>query len=165
MANISFFFPKTKAGRRAGSERRSGQYGRECDAAGCAAGGFLSLSFAAFWQPRCRAAGRTQLYLANAARIWVPSFAIFTLAAWFGMNELAICYSLKEQLPVLKQTCGHLWIMSLLYLATFGSFYQRFLRGVRCCHKNREFPDVRILHYAFSVRLSSARWRIRRRNF
>ncbi len=30
------FFPKQKQGRRAGSERRSGQYGRECDAAGFA---------------------------------------------------------------------------------------------------------------------------------
>ncbi len=37
------------------------------------------------------------------------------------MNELATSKaSLKEQLPVLKR--GHLWIMSLLYLATFGSF-------------------------------------------
>ncbi|SUG70583.1 major facilitator superfamily nitrite extrusion protein [Salmonella enterica subsp. enterica] len=45
------------------------------------------------------------------------------------MNELATSKaSLKEQLPVLKR--GHLWIMSLLYLATFGSFIG-FLRGVR----------------------------------
>ncbi|NYY79524.1 hypothetical protein DMI66_26895 [Escherichia coli] len=51
----------------------------------------------------------------------MPFLAIFTIAAWFGMNDLATSKaSIKEQLPVLKR--GHLWIMSLLYLATFGSF-------------------------------------------
>ena len=50
----------------------------------------------------------------------MPFLAIFTIAAWFGMNDLATSKaSIKEQLPVLKR--GHLWIMSLLYLATFWS--------------------------------------------
>ncbi|MGK7376186.1 nitrate/nitrite transporter, partial [Salmonella enterica] len=63
----------------------------------------------------------SQLYLANAAWIRVPFLANITLAAWFGMNELATSKaSLKEQLPVLKR--GHPWIMTLLSLATLGSF-------------------------------------------
>ena len=37
------------------------------------------------------------------------------------MNDLSASKaSLSEQLPVLKR--GHLWVMALLYLATFGSF-------------------------------------------
>ncbi len=61
------------------------------------------------------------LYLENAAWIWVPFLIIFTLAAWFFMNDLSASKaSLSEQLPVLKRL--HLWIMALLYLATFGSF-------------------------------------------
>lgn len=62
------------------------------------------------------------------------------------MNELATSKaSLKEQLPVLKR--GHLWIMSLLYLATFGSFIG-FSAGFAMLSKT-QFPDVQILHYAF----------------
>ena len=35
MANISFFFPETEAGRRAGYQRRPREYGRQRNAAGC----------------------------------------------------------------------------------------------------------------------------------
>lgn len=42
---------------------------------------------------------------------------------------------------------GHLWIMSLLYLATFGSFIG-FSAGFAMLSKT-QFPDVQILHYAF----------------
>lgn len=50
----------------------------------------VSLSiFAAFGSHGVEQPDGTQLYLANAAWIWVPFLAIFTLAAWFGMNELA----------------------------------------------------------------------------
>lgn len=51
----------------------------------------------------------------------------------------------QEQLPVLKR--GHLWIMSLLYLATFGSFIG-FSAGFAMLSKT-QFPDVQILQYAF----------------
>lgn len=82
----------------------------------------VSLSiFAVFGSQGVKQPDGTELYLANASWIWVPFLAIFTIAAWFGMNDLATSKaSIKEQLPVLKR--GHLWIMSLLYLATFGSF-------------------------------------------
>src|SRR5690606_14488119 len=53
--------------------------------------------------------------------------------------------SLSEQLPVLKR--GHLWVMALLYLATFGSFIG-FSAGFAMLSKT-QFPDVQILHYAF----------------
>lgn len=86
------------------------------------------------------------LYLENAAWIWVPFLIIFTLAAWFFMNDLSASKaSLSEQLPVLKRL--HLWIMALLYLATFGSFIG-FSAGFAMLSKT-QFPDVQILHYAF----------------
>ncbi len=60
--------------------------------------------------------------LANAAWIWVPLLAIATIAAWSGMNDIASsrASSITDQLPVLQRL--HLWLLSLLYLATFGSF-------------------------------------------
>ncbi len=48
-------------------------------------------------------------------------------------------------MPVLKRL--HLWIMALLYLATFGSFIG-FSAGFAMLSKT-QFPDVQILHYAF----------------
>ncbi|MDU7766845.1 MAG: nitrate/nitrite transporter, partial [Serratia marcescens] len=87
-----------------------------------------------------------QLWLENAAWVWVPFLLVATLAAWFGMNDLAAAKaSLRQQLPVLKR--GHLWMLSLLYLATFGSFIG-FSAGFAMLSKT-QFPDIVILHYAF----------------
>ena len=145
MANISFFFPKQKQGGALGLNGGLGNMG--VSVMQLVAPLVVSLSiFAAFGSHGVEQPDGTQLYLANAAWIWVPFLAIFTLAAWFGMNELATSKaSLKEQLPVLKR--GHLWIMSLLYLATFGSFIG-FSAGFAMLSKT-QFPEVQILHYAF----------------
>ena len=44
------------------------------------------------------------LFLQNASWIWVPFLVVFTLAAWFFMNDLSASKaSLSEQLPVLKR--------------------------------------------------------------
>ncbi len=86
------------------------------------------------------------LALSNAALIWVPLLVIATLAAWFGMNDIASSKaSVREQLPVLKRP--HMWLLSLLYLATFGSFIG-FSAGFAMLAKT-QFPDVNILKLAF----------------
>ncbi len=136
---------ETEAGWRAGSEWWSGQHGRQRHAV--VAPLVVSLSiFAVFGSQGVKQPDGTELYLANASWVWVPFLAIFTIAAWFGMNDLATSKaSIKEQLPVLKR--GHLWIMSMLYLATFGSFIG-FSAGFAMLSKT-QFPDVQILQYAF----------------
>lgn len=84
--------------------------------------------------------------LANAAWIWVPLLAIATIAAWSGMNDIASSRaSIADQLPVLQRL--HLWLLSLLYLATFGSFIG-FSAGFAMLAKT-QFPDVNILRLAF----------------
>ncbi len=88
------------------------------------------------------------LWLENAAWVWVPFLLLFTVMAWFGMNDLAANKaSLKQQLPVLKRY--HLWILSLLYLSTFGSFIG-FSAGFAMLSKT-QFPDIIILKFAFFV--------------
>ncbi|MCZ7836699.1 NarK family nitrate/nitrite MFS transporter [Atlantibacter hermannii] len=145
MANISFFFPKQKQGGALGINGGFGNLG--VSVMQLLAPLAISLSIFAFFggsgvvQPD----GST-LYLENAAWIWVPLLAIFTIAAWFGMNDLATSKaSLRSQLPVLKR--AHLWIMSFLYLATFGSFIG-FSAGFAMLTKT-QFPQVNILHFAF----------------
>jgi NNP family nitrate/nitrite transporter-like MFS transporter len=145
MANISFFFPKQKQGGALGINGGLGNMG--VSVMQLVAPLVVSLSvFAFFGSGGVAQPDGSMLYLENAAWIWVPLLVIFTLAAWFGMNDLAASKaSLSEQLPVLKR--GHLWIMSLLYLATFGSFIG-FSAGFAMLAKT-QFPDVQILHYAF----------------
>lgn len=145
MANISFFFLKQKQGGALGLNGGLGNMG--VSVMQLVAPLVVSLSiFAVFGSQGVKQPDGTELYLANASWIWVPFLAIFTIAAWFGMNDLATSKaSIKEQLPVLKR--GHLWIMSLLYLATFGSFIG-FSAGFAMLSKT-QFPDVQILQYAF----------------
>lgn len=145
MANISFFFPKAKQGGALGLNGGLGNLGVSVMqllaplAISLAMFGFLGGTGQI--QP-----DGSQLWLENAAWIWVPFLLVATLAAWFGMNDLAASKaSLRQQLPVLKR--GHLWVLSLLYLATFGSFIG-FSAGFAMLTKT-QFPDVVILHYAF----------------
>jgi MFS transporter, NNP family, nitrate/nitrite transporter len=68
------------------------------------------------------------------------------LAAWFGMNDIAgFRTSFRAQLPVLKN--GHLWLLGMLYLATFGSFIG-FSAGFAMLAKT-QFPAVDIIRLAF----------------
>ncbi|WP_435926711.1 NarK family nitrate/nitrite MFS transporter [Dryocola sp. BD613] len=145
MANISFFFPKSKQGGALGINGGMGNLG--VSVMQLVAPLVISLSmFAVFGGTGVAQADGTMLFLENAAWIWVPFLAVLTLAAWFGMNDLSASKaSLRAQLPVLKR--AHLWIMGLLYLATFGSFIG-FSAGFAMLSKT-QFPDVDILHFAF----------------
>ena len=145
MANISFFFPKAKQGGALGINGGLGNMG--VSVMQLIAPLAISVSiFAAFGGGGVEQADGSSLYLQNAAWIWVPFLVVFTLAAWFFMNDLSASKaSLSEQLPVLKR--GHLWVMALLYLATFGSFIG-FSAGFAMLSKT-QFPEIQILHFAF----------------
>ncbi len=145
MANISFFFPKSKQGGALGINGGLGNMG--VSVMQLVAPLVLSLSmFAVFGGEGVMQSDGSRLFLENAAWVWVIPLAIFTVAAWFGMNDLAASKaSLSEQLPVLKR--GHLWMMSLLYLATFGSFIG-FSAGFAMLSKT-QFPQIDVMHYAF----------------
>jgi len=145
MANISFFYPKAKQGGALGINGGMGNLG--VSVMQLVAPLAISMSiFAVFGGTGAEQADGSRIYLENAAWIWVPFLVVFTLAAWFGMNELATSKaSLRAQLPVLKR--AHLWILGFLYLATFGSFIG-FSAGFAMLAKT-QFPDVNVLHYAF----------------
>jgi len=144
MANISFFYPKAKQGGALGINGGLGNIG--VSVMQLLAPLAISLGiFGAFSQPQTLADG-SSMWLQNAAWIWVPFLIICTVAAWFGMNDLASSKaSIRQQLPVLKR--GHLWIMCVLYLAAFGSFIG-FSAGFAMLTKT-QFPEVNIMHYAF----------------
>jgi NNP family nitrate/nitrite transporter-like MFS transporter len=63
----------------------------------------------------------TRLWLQNAGFIWVPFLIASTVAAWFGMNDIAAARaSFAEQAVIFQRK--HNWVMCWLYTGTFGSF-------------------------------------------
>jgi NNP family nitrate/nitrite transporter-like MFS transporter len=148
MANISFFFPKERKG----------------SALGVNAGlGNLGVSVVQFLSPLVVTAGifgifggapqsivkdgqTMQVWTQNAAFIWVPWIAIASLAAWFGMNDLADAKaSFAEQAVIFRRK--HNWLMCFLYLGTFGSFIG-YAAGFPLLIKS-QFPGINPLAYAW----------------
>ncbi len=145
MANISFFFPKAQKG----------------VALGLNAGlGNLGVSVMQFVVPLVVTAGvfgglaggpqrtgqGTPLWLQNAGFVWVPFVVACTLAAWFGMHDIASAKaSFSDQAVIFRRK--HNWIMCWLYTGTFGSFIG-FSAGLPLLVKAL-FPAVNPVRYAF----------------
>lgn len=148
MANISFFYPKAEKG----------------TAMGLNAGlGNLGVSIAQFLVPLVITAAlfgslgggpqtwikdgvTKQIWLQNAGFVWVPFIVLATLAAWFGMNDLAGAKAgFKEQAVIFKRK--HNWIMCIIYLGTFGSFLG-FAAGFPLLTKS-QFAGIDPVKYAF----------------
>jgi MFS transporter, NNP family, nitrate/nitrite transporter len=148
MANISFFFPKERKG----------------SALGVNAGlGNLGVSVVQFLSPLVVTAGvfgvfggdpqtitkggqTVQTWTQNAAFIWVPWIALTSLAAWFGMNDIADARaSFATQAAIFRRK--HNWLMCVLYLGTFGSFIG-YAAGFPLLIKS-QFPGVNPLSYAW----------------
>lgn len=145
MGNISFFFPKAKQGSALGINGGLGNLGVSVMQLVAPLVIFIPV-FAFLGVNGVPQADGSVMSLANAAWIWVPLLAIATIAAWSGMNDIASSRaSIADQLPVLQRL--HLWLLSLLYLATFGSFIG-FSAGFAMLAKT-QFPDVNILRLAF----------------
>ncbi|EMO0203589.1 NarK family nitrate/nitrite MFS transporter [Klebsiella pneumoniae] len=145
MGNISFFFPKAKQGSALGVNGGLGNLGVSVMQMVAPAVIFLPLFTFLGVHGVTQPDGST-ITLSNAALVWVPLLLLSTVAAWFGMNDIAGSKaSIRDQLPVLKRP--HMWLLSLLYLATFGSFIG-FSAGFAMLAKT-QFPTVDILKLAF----------------
>jgi MFS transporter, NNP family, nitrate/nitrite transporter len=65
--------------------------------------------------------GPKGLYLQNAGLIWLPVIALAVFGASRYMNNLSIARSsFRDQLVAIRRK--HTWVMSWLYIGTFGSF-------------------------------------------
>src|SRR6201989_3663824 len=115
MTNISFFYPDRMKGWALGLN---------------AAGGNIGVSSVQLLTPILMGLGIINLYqaspvggvyLQNAGLIWVLPIAIAVFGAIFFMNNLTTAKSsIKNQLAIVKRK--HTWIMSIIYIGTFGSF-------------------------------------------
>ncbi len=60
------------------------------------------------------------IFLQNAAFVWVPFIVIGAAFAWFGLKRVPVTANFREQLDIFKNK--HTWLMTSLYIMTFGSF-------------------------------------------
>ncbi len=116
MANISFFYPDRMKGWALGLN---------------AAGGNIGVSSVQLLTPILMGLGVVNLYqgtpgpgdvyLQNAGLMWLLPLAIAVFGAIFFMNNLTTARStFKDQLAIIGRK--HTWIMSYIYVGTFGSF-------------------------------------------
>lgn len=115
MTNISFFYPDRMKGWALGLN---------------AAGGNIGVSSVQLLTPILMGLGLINLYqatpvggvyLQNAGLMWIVPLIIAVTGAYFFMNNLTSARSsFKEAVAVVKRK--HTWIMSFIYIGTFGSF-------------------------------------------
>src|SRR5437764_12917882 len=115
MANISFFYPDRMKGWALGLN---------------AAGGNIGVSSVQLLTPMLMGIGIINLYqatpvsgvyLQNAGLMWVLPLIVAVVGAVYFMNNLTSAKSsFKDQLAIIKRK--HTWIMSFIYIGTFGSF-------------------------------------------
>src|ERR1700739_4661065 len=117
MANISFFYPDRMKGWALGLNAAGGNIGVssvQLLAPILIGFGWVNLYLA---QPQ----GAAGLYLKNAGLRWLPLIAIAVFGAYRYMNNLTFARStFRDQLIIVKRK--HTWVMSWLYVGTFGSF-------------------------------------------
>ncbi|MDX1607365.1 MAG: NarK family nitrate/nitrite MFS transporter, partial [Candidatus Competibacterales bacterium] len=145
MANISFFFPARQQGTALGLNAGLGNAG--VSVMQLVVPFVINTSALSFMFGSAQSlAGGGQLWLQNAAFVWVPFIALFTVLAWVGMNDIASARSsFAEQAVIFRRK--HQWIMSWLYIATFGSFIG-YSAGFPMLIKT-QFPEVNPLQFAF----------------
>jgi MFS transporter, NNP family, nitrate/nitrite transporter len=116
MANISFFYPDRIKGWALGLN---------------AAGGNIGVSVVQLLTPILLGFGLINLYqatptsqgiyLQNAGLMWLLPLTIAVIGAYLFMNNLSTARStFKDQLAIVGRK--HTWIMSYIYIGTFGSF-------------------------------------------
>lgn len=148
MANISFFFPKSQKGMALGMNAGLGNLGVSVMQFLVPVAITVSVFGAVGGEPQTWVKGDVQkdMWLQNAGFIWVPFIVASTLAAWFGMNDIASAKaSFSEQSVIFKRV--HTWIMCWLYLGTFGSFIG-YSAGFALLTKT-QFPEINPTQYAF----------------
>lgn len=126
MANIGYFYPREKKGAALGMNAAGGNLGVgvvQLIVPFLVAFAAMGAVFGGGSQTRTNATtgAESTVYLQNAAFFWVPLIIIAAVCAYFFMNNLNVSQaSPREQAPVAKRK--HTWVMSFLYIGTFGSF-------------------------------------------
>ncbi len=148
MANISFFYPRRLQGTALGLNAGIGNLGvglAQLIAPIAVYGGAL-LVLGGSAQSHTDGGITTSIWVQNAGFIWVPFIVLAAIAAYFGMDNIAsVKAGFAEQAAIFKHK--HQWLMSWLYIGTFGSFIG--LAAGFPMLVNTVFPGVDAFQFAF----------------
>jgi NNP family nitrate/nitrite transporter-like MFS transporter len=148
MGNINFFFPKKLKGTALGINGGLGNVGVSVVQFVAP----LVVTFGLFGsiggeaQTLVNGEIGKNIWLQNAAFVWIIPIVVITVAAFFGMNNLETAKaSVREQFGIFS--CKHMWIMSFIYTIAFGSFIG--YSAVFPLLIKFQFPSINPLEYAF----------------
>jgi NNP family nitrate/nitrite transporter-like MFS transporter len=122
MPSTSLFFPRRLQGTALGLQAGIGNFGVSLVQ-------FITpwiIGFAAFGalagdpQTFTKDGVSEDIWLQNAALIWIPIVAVLSVAAWFMLRSVPVRANVREQMDIFKEK--HTWLMTSLYVMTFGSF-------------------------------------------
>jgi NNP family nitrate/nitrite transporter-like MFS transporter len=132
MTNISWFYPEKEKGWALGLNAAGGNIG-------------VAVVQAPFVVSAVVMAG-VGIHLERAGLLYIPLALLAAGCAWRFMDNLTVAKSdFASSAAVARQ--GHTWVMSFLYIGTFGSFigyaaaFPLLIKG--------QFPDVNVTAYAF----------------
>jgi NNP family nitrate/nitrite transporter-like MFS transporter len=123
MPSTSYFFPKAKQGTALGLQAGLGNLGVSIVqfvtpwVIGFALLGSL-LGADQTFTPKDGAA--TQVWLQNAAFVWVPFVLVGAALAWRYLKTVPVKANLRQQMDIFGDK--HTWFMTSIYLMTFGAF-------------------------------------------
>ncbi|MEV5972533.1 MFS transporter [Streptomyces sp. NPDC051921] len=143
LANIGFFFPKARKGSATGINGGLGNLG--VSAVQLLTPIVITWSTIAIGSAQHKADG-TPVHLQNAAFLWVPVLLVLAAVAWFGQNDLKVASTpFRRQKIIFKRK--HNWLMTWLYVGTFGSFIG-FAAALPMLIKTT-FPEYPVATYAW----------------
>ncbi|MEU2433298.1 NarK family nitrate/nitrite MFS transporter [Streptomyces sp. NPDC007861] len=144
LANIGFFFPKREKGNATGINGGLGNLG--VSVVQLLTPIVITSSVIAIGAGQHNAKTGGEVYLQNAAFLWIPVLVLLAALAWFGQNNLkTAATSFRQQRIIFRRK--HTWLMTWLYIGTFGSFIG-FAAALPMLIKTT-FPDYSVATYAW----------------
>lgn len=145
MANIGYFFPKAEKGNALALNAGLGNLGVSVMQFLVPLVITLSVFGAMGGAPQELPDGG-QLWMQNAGFVWVPFILAATIAAWWGMNDIADARASFAQQSVIFGRSQN-WLMCILYIGTFGSFIG-YSAGFPLLSRIA-FPEINALQFVF----------------
>jgi NNP family nitrate/nitrite transporter-like MFS transporter len=118
MPSTSLFFPKRLQGTALAIQAGVGNFG--VSVAQFVIPWVIGISLLGASQTFTKGGASSQIYLQNAAFIWIPFILVGAVAAHFLLRNVPVRASFREQTDIFKDR--HTWLMTSLYIMTFGSF-------------------------------------------
>lgn len=122
MPSTSIFFPKRLQGTALGIQAGIGNFGvsvvqfvTPLIITGAVFGGIAGAS-----QMITKGGQTSEVWLQNAAFLYVPFLVVMGVIAWFTLRSVPVRASFREQLDIFKNK--HTWFCTITYVMTFGSF-------------------------------------------